>query len=190
MSNDLIDKIKNCHLCTKKLPFPPLPILQFSAKSKLLIVGQAPGIRAHETEKPWNDPSGERLRDWLGIDKKTFYDTEQIALVPMGFCYPGKAKSGDLPPLKICAETWQAQIRTHIENVKLTFLIGAHAQHYCLSDNLNLTQRCRNWKNYLPEYVVLPHPSPRNNIWLKQNEWFESETLPDLKRRVKKLLTS
>lgn len=184
----LFDQVQSCTICRNALPFAPRPVLQFSPHARILIIGQAPGIKAHNSHTPWNDPSGDRLRNWLEMDKTVFYDPEQVALVPMGFCYPGKGKSGDFPPDERCAPAWHPQILAHLTQVKLTLLVGSYAQHYYLKDRLTLTERCRRWEDYLPTYQVLPHPSPRNNIWLKRNKWFEQEILPDLRHRVKKIL--
>lgn len=187
--NSLHHRILNCKECVASLPFSPRPILQFSAKAKLVIIGQAPGIKAHESMTPWNDASGERLRNWLKISEEQFYDESLIALVPMGFCYPGKGKSGDLPPRKECAEKWHQIIFNDFEAPRLKILVGSYAQNYYLDDKLTLTQRCKAWESYLPHYLVLPHPSPRNNIWLKKNLWFETEVLPNYLSAIKKALT-
>ncbi|XOV80590.1 MAG: uracil-DNA glycosylase family protein [Aestuariibacter sp.] len=153
-----------------------------------MIIGQAPGLKAHDSRRPWNDPSGDRLRDWLQLDNKTFYDPKHVALVPMGFCYPGKGKSGDLPPDRRCAPTWHPRIFEELIAVKLKILVGSYAQNYYLSDKLTLTQRCKEWQTYLPDCVVLPHPSPRNNIWLKRNDWFEKDVIPAIRNRVNDIL--
>lgn len=155
-----------------------------------MIVGQAPGIRAHETRTPWNDPSGDRLRLWLGINKEQFYDSSQVAIVPMGFCYPGKAKTGDKPPRPECAPTWMPSVLEHLTQVKYKFLIGQYALKFFLKDQkpLNLTERIKKWEQGKEGIFILPHPSPRNNIWLKKNPWFEKEVLPLIKEKVKELL--
>ncbi|MDQ5900124.1 MAG: hypothetical protein QG624_1043, partial [Pseudomonadota bacterium] len=148
-----------------------------------LIVGQAPGIRVHNTGIPWNDPSGDRLRHWTNLDKKTFYDINQIAIIPMGFCYPGTGPSGDLPPRKECASLWLAKLLAGLPNIQLTLLIGQYAQQHYLGKQAktNLTQTVASFADYLPTYFPLPHPSPRNNIWLKRNPWFEKFILPALR---------
>lgn len=186
--DDIRRNIYACTLCQKHLPLAPRPIIQVSAKANILIIGQAPGIKAHDSNKPWNDPSGDRLRTWLGLEKEVFYDESKIALVPMGFCYPGKASSGDLPPRGECAPTWHAQLIASMP-IQVIFLIGQYAQNYYLKDKLSLTQRVKQWREYQPHYFVLPHPSPRNNIWLKKNAWFEQEVVPGLRDRVSTLLT-
>lgn len=187
----LITDINQCTLCKDSLPLGANPVIRFSEKSKIAIIGQAPGIRVHKTNIPWNDPSGERLRDWMGVDSDTFYNTDNFALVPMGFCYPGTGSNGDLPPMKICAPTWHEKIWRNTD-IKLLLLIGNYAQKYYLKKDRqkNLTQTVRNFEDYLPRFIVLPHPSPRNNIWLKKNPWFEHELLPILKMKVNATLTN
>lgn len=175
--------VKKCELCAHALPYQPRPIIQGSETSKILIVGQAPGIKAHESNTPWNDASGDRLRMWLGVARATFYDARHIAIVPMGFCYPGKGKSGDLPPRKECAPAWHSRILSQMP-IAVTLLIGQYAQNYYLPDQLPLTERVKRWRDYLPGYFVLPHPSPRNNIWLKRHPWFEEETIPQMREEV------
>ncbi len=151
-----------------------------------MIIGQAPGRKVHESGIPWNDASGDRLREWLGVSKETFYDERKIGLVPMGFCYPGKGKSGDLPPREECAPAWHQKIFKAVGEVKLTILIGQYAQDYYLRDRQKptLTQTVRAFKDYLPRVIALPHPSPRNNIWLKKNPWFSQELLPILQKKI------
>ena len=158
--------------------------MQASSSSKLVIIGQAPGIRVHESGIPWNDPSGERLREWLNMDKDSFYDTSKVAIVPMGFCYPGTGKSGDLPPRPECAPLWMNKVLSGIKGKPITLLIGQYAQKYFLKERRKktLTETVQNWREYLPEYLVLPHPSPRNNIWLKKNPWFERDLVPELQK--------
>lgn len=185
--NTIISEINRCETCAGGLPNPPRPILQYGKNCSVLIIGQAPGIKAHDSMKPWNDASGERLRSWLGINHNTFYDANKVAIVPMGFCYPGKGKSGDLPPRAECAPQWHDRLITKLP-LHVTFLIGQYAQKYYLKDELTLTDRVKNWRSYQPDYFVLPHPSPRNNIWLKRNDWFESEVIPEIRHQVAKLL--
>ncbi|MEP1386146.1 MAG: uracil-DNA glycosylase family protein [Paraglaciecola sp.] len=178
---DIIKAINLCSICANHLPLPPRPILQFSPLAKILIIGQAPGIKAHESHKAWNDASGKRLREWLKLDEKQFYTPSILSIVPMGFCYPGKAKSGDLPPRPECAPKWHGEL-LKTSKPKLVILIGKHAQDYYLTDNRKLTERLQNWGDYQPKYMVLPHPSPRNNIWLKKNPWFEKTVLPQMQQ--------
>ena len=186
----LVQEIRSCTLCSKHLPLGPRPIIQVSSFAKILIVGQAPGSLVHETGIPFNDPSGDRLRDWLGIDKTVFYDDQKIALVPMGFCFPGAGKSGDLPPRPECAQAWRGKLLGQLFNIQLTIIIGQYAQawHLGRSNQENVTETVLNWKSYWPKAIPLPHPSPRNNIWLKKNPWFEEVVVPALKRKVKAVL--
>jgi uracil-DNA glycosylase len=183
-------EIRACTLCTDHLPLGPRPVIQVSTSASILIVGQAPGSRVHETGVPFDDPSGDRLRDWLGIDKDIFYDKSKIALVPMGFCFPGTGKSGDLPPRPECADTWRVKLLEQLPNIKLTIVVGQYAQawHLDKANKENLTETVRAWKEYWPRAIPLPHPSPRNNIWLKKNSWFEGNVLPSLKKRIRALL--
>jgi len=182
-------EVRACTVCTPHLPFAPNPVLRAAVSSRLLIVGQAPGTKVHKTSIPWNDPSGDKLREWLALDKETFYDESLIAILPMGFCYPGKGKSGDLPPRKECAELWREQLLDCLPNIKLTLLIGQYAQRYHLDNaKKNLTETVRCWREYLPEYFPTPHPSPRNKLWLMRNPWFEHEAVPELRSLVKGIL--
>lgn len=192
MSSDfrlLLKDVRACTLCTKQLPMGPRPVVQADPRARILIAGQAPGSKVHQTGIPFEDPSGDRLRDWMGIDRGTFYDSSKIAILPMGFCYPGKGKSGDLPPLPICADTWRHKLLAALPNIELTLIIGQYAHRWHLgASEMNLTETVRAWKSYGDRVIPLPHPSPRNNIWLKKNAWFESELLPVLKQRVKSAL--
>lgn len=185
----LLSEIRNCRLC-KDLPLGPNPVLKAAESAKILIVGQAPGVRVHNTSIPWNDPSGDRLRDWMGVDKEIFYDESKIAIVPMGFCYPGTGKSGDLPPRKLCSETWHEQLLSLLPNIELTLLFGQYATSYFLGKEKkkNLTQTVRAYEEYMPRYLPMPHPSPRNRLWLKKNEWFELDIVPILKLMTQSLL--
>jgi len=186
----LVKEIRSCTLCTGALPLGPRPVIQVGTSAKILIVGQAPGSRVHETGILFNDPSGDRIRAWMGVSKEVFYDENKIAIVPMGFCFPGTGKSGDLPPRPECAETWRVKLLDLLPNIGLTVIVGQYAQSWHLgkSNKENLTQTVRAWKEYGPMSIPVPHPSPRNNIWLKKNPWFEAEVLPTLQERVKFLL--
>jgi uracil-DNA glycosylase len=186
----LLKEIRSCTVCEKDLELGPRPVLQASANSNILIVGQAPGIRVHKSGIPWNDPSGDRLRSWMNIDKDVFYDDSKIAIVPMGLCYPGKGKNGDLPPRKECAGLYFDQLLPMLKNIELTIVIGQYAQAYYLKEKKKstLTETVKAWKEYLPEFIVLPHPSPRNIGWFKKNPWFESEVLPYLQNRIESTL--
>jgi uracil-DNA glycosylase len=185
-ATQLIEAARACTLCTASLPHGPRPVFQVDPKARVLIAGQAPGSAVHEHGVPFDDPSGNRLRDWMGIDRQTFYDPTRIAILPMGFCYPGKGKSGDLPPLAICAEVWREKFLAILPDIKLTLVIGQYAQRWHLPESkLNLTETVRGWRDNSADVIPLPHPSPRNNIWLKKNPWFETELVPELKNRVK-----
>jgi uracil-DNA glycosylase len=181
----LLADVRACEVCAENLPLGPRPIVSAHEEARILIIGQAPGKRVHESGVPWDDPSGTRLRQWLGIDDKVFY-SKQVALIPMGFCYPGTGRSGDLPPRPECAELWHAQLLSRLPNVRVTLLLSRYALKAYLGPRMkrNLTETVRAWKEYLPAYLPMPHPSPRNNRWLKQNPWFETDVLPDLRRRV------
>ena len=182
--------IKACTLCADYLPYAPKPVFSFSKKSKILVVGQAPGIKVHESGIPWNDASGDRLREWMQVSKEQFYDTKYFSIVPMGLCYPGKGKSGDLPPRRECSEKWMQPILGKVPQIKLTLLIGQYSQQWFLNDikKNTLTKTVKSWKEYQPKYFVLPHPSPHNNIWLKKNPWFEKQLVPKLKKKVEELI--
>lgn len=187
---NLIKKIRECVLCKDYLPYGPKPLVQLSASAKIIIIGQAPAQITHQIGVPWNDKSGERLREWLGVTKEQFYDPDIFALMPMGFCYPGKGKTGDLPPRKECAPYWHDIIMEKMTHYKIKILIGQYAQKYYLRNEYSgtLTETVKNFGNFLPEYFPLPHPSPRNNIWLAKNNWFENETIPELKKLIHKQL--
>ena len=184
MLEDKLAEIRACTLCVKQLALGPRPIVQAHHNAEILIVGQAPGLKVHQSGVPWDDASGNRLRDWLNMDKEEFYG-DRVALVPMGFCYPGRGKSGDLPPRKECADAWHGPLLAKLPKVKLTVLIGGYAQARYLSEpKLTLTDTVKNFRFYLPNFLPLPHPSPRNNIWLKKNQWFEVEVLPTLRELI------
>ncbi len=187
---DLLSNIRQCAICEKHLPLGPRPIVSAHPKAKIVIIGQAPGTKVHKTGIPWDDPSGKQLRNWLGVTDAVFYDETKIAIMPMGFCYPGKGKSGDLPPRPECAQQWHKPLLDHLPNVELILLIGMYAQNYYLKNKAKktLTETVANFKAYLPTYLPLPHPSPRNRFWLTKNPWFEIEVLPELKEKVSKIL--
>lgn len=182
--------IKSCTICLEHLPLGPRPVFQVSQTAKILIVGQAPGKKVHQTGIPFDDPSGDRLRGWMGISKDVFYDASKVAIVPMGFCYPGTGKSGDLPPRKECADQWREKLLKQLVSIEFTLIIGQYAIEWHLKEQRKrtLTETVKSWRSFWPRNVVLPHPSPRNNIWLKKNTWFESEILPDVKNRINALL--
>ena len=188
--DSLLIQIRGCTHCANALPLGPRPVLRASTTARLLIVGQAPGTRVHESGIPWNDASGKRLRQWLDIDEATFYDERRVAIMPMGFCYPGKGKSGDLPPRSECAPLWHSSVRALMPDIRLTLLIGQYAQQGYLSDKQTLTARVKSWRDYQPAFWPLPHPSPRNGIWLQSNLWFLTEVLPSLQKTVRELLST
>lgn len=186
----LLSEIRACRICEKHLPLGPRPVLRAASSARLVIIGQAPGTRVHESGVPWDDASGERLRSWLDLDPEHFYDESRVAIVPMGFCYPGVAKNGgDKPPRPECAAAWHGPLLEHFEHVDLTLLVGSYAQKYYLGRNMRrtMTETVADWQTYLPSLLPLPHPSWRNTAWLKRNMWFDSELLPVLRRRVRKL---
>lgn len=187
--DELLTDIRACQLCASHLPLGPRPILRVAQGAKILIVGQAPGTRVHQSGVPWDDASGERLRSWLAMDKQQFYDEGQIAIIPMGFCYPGRGISGDLPPRKECAPTWLPLLQTHLGEIRTTLLIGQYAiEHYLgAARKATLTQTVQHWQAYAPDFFPLPHPSPRNNIWLKRNPWFNAEVVPALQAHLRTL---
>ena len=186
---ELLKRISNCQICKDHLPNHPRPVLTAAASSKLVIIGQAPGRIVHETGIPWNDKSGARLREWMGVSKEEFYDSKKVAIIPMGFCYPGTGKTGDLPPRKECAAEWHDQLMSQMQP-ELVLLIGSYAQNYYLGKQKKktLTETVQHFEEYLPQYFVLPHPSPRNNIWMKKNPWFEEVVLPVFKHRILELM--
>lgn len=184
----LVRQIEACRLCERWLD--PRPVIRVSPTARLLIVGQAPGRRVHETGIPWNDPSGDRLREWLQLERSQFYNTAHIAIVPMGFCYPGTGRSGDLPPRPECHANWHQPLLDTLPEVKCTLLIGRYAQQAYLPEarKLTLTETVQRWRDWFPGYMPLPHPSPRNRRWLAQRPWFEEEVLPALRTHLRKLL--
>lgn len=183
----LLDAVRACQVCAPHLDHAPRPVLQMGAGARILIAGQAPGRRVHESGVPFADASGDRLRDWLGIPREVFYDARQVAILPMGFCYPGRGTSGDRPPRPECAPLWRARLLAQLRDLQLTVVIGRYALDYH-APGQSLTDRVRNWRAGWPTQVVLPHPSPRNNPWLKRNPWFEAEVLPSLRQRVGEVL--
>ena len=185
----LLDDVRACTLCAEHLPLGPRPVVQADARARILIVGQAPGRKVHETGIPFNDASGDRLRTWLGMSREVFYDVSKVAIVPMGFCFPGTGKSGDLPPRPECAPAWRAPLLAHLKNVELTLVIGQYAQAWHLpEEGARLTDVVLGWRKHWPHTVPLPHPSPRNQLWLKRNPWFAQDVLPLLQARVAQLL--
>ena len=189
----LTDEIRACRVCVenpRKVPLPhePRPVLRVSATARICVAGQAPGTRVHASGVPFTDPSGDRLRDWMGVSEEEFYDTSRIAIVPMGFCFPGQdAKGGDLPPRPECAEQWRARLFDHLPQIDLFLLVGQYAQSWHLGSakRKSLTETVMNWREYGPGAIPLPHPSWRNNAWIRKNPWFESELLPVLKSEVR-----
>lgn len=186
---DLLIAVRQCRTCEKQLPLGPRPVLQASATARILIVGQAPGVRVHTSGIPWDDPSGDRLRTWMGLGTDSFYDESQIAIIPMGYCYPGRGNGGDLPPRLECAALWLDHLLAKLPRIELTLLIGLHAQRHFLGKRRkqSLTETVRAWRDFAPEYLPLPHPSARNTPWFKGNPWFEQELLPELHQRIKLL---
>lgn len=186
----VLAEVRACQVCEQHLPLGPRPVVRADARARVLIVGQAPGTRVHETGIPWNDPSGDRLRDWLGVDRDTFYDESRFAIIPTGLCYPGRGRSGDLPPRPECAPLWHPRLRPLLPDVGLTLLVGQYAQAYYLRSRRKgtLTATVHAWHDYLPEFLPLPHPSPRNTGWLQVNPWFVRDVIPVLRERVHALL--
>ena len=187
---DLLTAVRACRACDGHLPLGPRPVVQAGATARILIVGQAPGAKVHASGVPWDDKSGERLRDWMGIDVETFYDKSQIAILPMGYCYPGSAASGDLPPRRECAELWLDQLLAKLPNIELTLLVGQYAQTHFLrgTGHSTVTAPTRDWRVHAPGIIPLPHPSPRNVAWFIANPWFYDELLPVLRRSIDKLV--
>ncbi|MCW5771376.1 MAG: uracil-DNA glycosylase family protein [Rhodospirillaceae bacterium] len=187
----LMARARACTLCAAHLPLGPNPVFRLSRTARLLIVGQAPGTKVHATGIPWNDPSGDRLRDWLQLGRDAFYDVSRIAILPTGLCYPGRLpRGGDAPPRPECAPTWHPPFRAALPAVRLTLLVGAYAQAYYLGDRrgASLAETVENFGAYLPEFLPLPHPSWRTLAWAKRHPWFEGRVLPDLRRRIRAIM--
>jgi uracil-DNA glycosylase len=182
----LLEEIRSCTHCEPSLLLGPNPVLNADVESKIAIIGQAPGIKVHHSGVPWKDASGNQLRKWLGVSEDDFYDPKKFAIIPMGFCYPGKGKSGDLPPRPECAPMWHDRLIPKLQSIKLKLLIGQYAQNYYLKGIMkkNLTDNVKCFQEFLPEYLPLPHPSPRNRFWMTKNPWFHSEVIPALQDLV------
>jgi uracil-DNA glycosylase family 4 len=187
--NKLFKDIRACKFCEQHLPLGANPIVSGNENSKIILISQAPGRVVHESGIAWDDQSGKQLRNWLGVKSETFYNENNFAVMPMGFCYPGKAKTGDLPPRKECAPLWHQTMIEHFRNPKLYILIGAYASKYYLSKERNLTSVVKNFHEYLPNYFPLPHPSPVNRFWRLKNPWFEEEVIPVLKKKIEEVLS-
>lgn len=189
--NHLLAEVRRCTVCAEHLEHGPRPIVQVGSDARIIIIGQAPGRRVHESGVPWDDPSGRTLRRWLGLTDEQFYDPDIVALVPMGFCYPGKAPSGDKPPRTECAPLWHDRVLDHLPSERLDVIIGMYAQkRYVPERKSTLTDTVADWASHLPGRIVLPHPSPRNQHWLTKNPWFEADTLPAVRRRIADVLTA
>ena len=185
----LLAEVRDCTICAPQLPHGVRPVLQVQPEARVLIAGQEPGRKVHESGVPFDDASGQRLRAWMGVTREVFYDSKQIAILPMGFCFPGSGKSGDLPPCPECAPAWRSRLLGYLRQLELTLVIGKYAQAYHLpAGTASLTDTVKAWRTYWPRVVPLPHPSPRNNPWVRQNPWFEKELLPLLRQRVSEVL--
>ena len=185
----VLREARACRVCAKELPLGPRPVLRGRASARLLVLSQAPGTRVHETGLSFNDRSGERLRQWMGIDRDTFYDESRVAIVPMGFCYPGRyEEGGDLPPRPECAPLWHAKVLAKLPRLELTLLVGSYAIVYYIKERQSMTEAVARWRDHLPAYFALPHPSWRTTAWERKNPWFAAELLPELRQRVASLL--
>lgn len=190
---EFLSKVKSCQQCASILPLGPNPVVQIAPQAKILIIGQAPGTKAHYSKLPFNDPSGDRLRSWLNVNREQFYNEHQFALMPMGFCYPGRnPKGGDLPPIPVCAPLWHSKVLGYLPRVQLVLLVGQYSQAYYLGNHKKktLTETVRSWEEFAPIYFPLPHPSWRNTAWCRRNPWFESELIPQLQMQVQAILQS
>ncbi len=189
--HDLLKEVRACEICAPDLPLGPRPTVVAKSSAKIMIIGQAPGTKVHETGIPWSDPSGDRLRNWLRVTREMFYDGSKIAIMPMGFCYPGRLeRGGDNPPRPECAPAWHEKILAGLPDIELTLLVGMYAQKYYLAEQnkKTLTETVRHWQEFAPAMIPTPHPSWRTTAWLKKNLWFEAELLPVLQQKVRKLL--
>jgi uracil-DNA glycosylase len=187
--SSLLTEVRACTICEPHLPLGARPVLQLDPNARILIVGQAPGRKVHDSGVPFDDASGNRLREWMGVIHEVFYDPRQIAILPMGFCFPGTGKSGDLPPRPECAPAWREQLLGQLRHLELTLVLGQYAQAYHFDESSSsLTDLVKSWRNHWPDRLPIPHPSPRNNIWLRRNPWFEIEVLPSLRQRVSEIL--
>ncbi len=187
--SSLLTEVRACTICEAHLPLGPRPVLQLQPNARVLIAAQAPGRKVHDSGVPFDDASGNRLREWLGVTRKVFYDPEQIAIVPMSFCFPGSGRSGDLPPRPECAPAWRKLLLGRLRHLEVTLVLGRYAQKYHFGEaSSSLTELVRSWRTYWPNMIPLPHPSPRNNPWLRRNPWFEVEVLPSLRKRVSEVL--
>jgi uracil-DNA glycosylase len=188
--DSLLKAVRGCRACEAHLPLGPRPVLRAGKTARILVVGQAPGVRVHTTGIPWADPSGERLRAWMGVDTDVFYDESRIAIIPMGYCYPGRGNGGDMPPRRECASLWLDHLLAKLPQIELTLLIGQYAQRHFLASRRkpSLAETAKAWREYAPQYIPLPHPSPRNQPWFKRHVWFEEQLVPMLQSRIKTLL--
>jgi len=184
----LLDSVRACTLCAPVLPVEPRPVLQFHPSARILLASQAPGRIVHRTGIPFDDKSGDRLRDWMGVNREQFYDERLFAIVPMGFCYPGSGRSGDLPPRPECAKQWRGRLLDELEGVDLVLAVGQHAVAYHLGEKLSLTEAVKRWREWPSGLIALPHPSPRNTHWLQKNAWFERDLVPELRKRIEAAL--
>ncbi|MFT4606491.1 MAG: uracil-DNA glycosylase [Urechidicola sp.] len=186
---DLLAEVRACELCADQLPLGVRPVLQLDPLARILIVGQAPGRKVHASGIPFDDASGNRLRQWMGIDREVFYDPKQVAILPMGFCFPGTSKSGDLPPRPECSPFWREALLAQLPNIEITLVLGQYAQAYHFGDQYkSVTALVECWDDYWPTMVPLPHPSPRNNVWLRRNPWFEITLVPKIQLQISVLL--